>query len=58
MRLLAGVAQPDIGLALRLSRDEHGSRLFLAPAERDARACADADARIRELEAELARRRS
>ena len=43
--------QPGIGMALRLSHDEHGSRLYFTPAEH-------AEARIRELEAELARRRS
>ncbi len=46
-----GLEQPDIGMALRLSRDEQGSQLYLTPAEH-------AEARIRELEAELARRRS
>ncbi len=43
--------QPGIGMALRLSHDTQGSRLYLTPAEH-------AEARIRELEAELARRRS
>ena len=50
--------QPGIGTALRLSRDAQGSQLYLTPAEEEAKARSGAEARIRELEAELARRRS
>ena len=50
--------QPGIGMALRLSRDAHGSRLYLTPAEHAEAQRSDAEARIRELEAELARRSS
>ena len=39
----------EIGPSLRLSRDEHGEQLYLSAAEAAAQ-------RIRELEAELARR--
>jgi Uma2 family endonuclease len=47
---------PKLGISLRLSRDEAGSDLYLTPREADARRI-EADARrIRELEAELARR--
>ena len=41
--------EPGLGTALRLSRDAQGSQLYLTPAEH-------AERRIRELEAELARR--
>jgi Uma2 family endonuclease len=53
------VEQPEIGLVLRLSHDEHGKFLYPAPAERAAIAEArqsEAEARIRELEEELRRR--
>jgi Uma2 family endonuclease len=43
--------QPGVGLALRLSRDEDGTLLYLTPAE-------SAEQRVRELEAELRRRPS
>jgi Uma2 family endonuclease len=63
------VEQPETGLALRLSHDERGERLYLTPAEHEAEARrAEAEARraeaegrraaeqrVRELEAELAR---
>jgi len=45
------VEQPGIGLALRLSRNEDGTLLYLTPAEA-------AEQRVRELEAELRRRQS
>jgi Uma2 family endonuclease len=43
--------QPGVGLALRLSRDEDGTLLYLTPAEA-------AEQRVRELEAELRSRQS
>lgn len=49
--------QAGIGKALRLSRDAQGSQLYLTPAELAEAQRFDAEARIRELEAELARRR-
>ncbi len=73
-RVLGGfwiaVEQPDTGLVLRLSRDEHGLELLPTPVEREAlgrrveaqRADAEAEARraaeqrVEELEAELRRR--
>jgi Uma2 family endonuclease len=50
------VEDPRLGPSLRLSHDEQGQQLFATPSEADARR-SEADARrIRELEAELARR--
>lgn len=54
------VEDPELGLTLRLSHDEHGRELYPTPAEAS-RAVAEAqravaEARIRELEAELRRK--
>lgn len=51
------VDQPDTGLALRLSHDEQGARLYPTLAEHEAEARRSAEHRVRELEAELQRRR-
>lgn len=50
------VEQPGTGLALRLSQDPEGTQLFPTPAEREAEGRLQAEARVRELEAELGRR--
>ena len=50
------VEQPDTGLALRLSHDEPGARLFPTSAEHEAEGRRAAEQRVRELEAELSRR--
>lgn len=50
------VNDAEHGPALRLSHDETGTQLFLTPTEAKAEAQRQAEARIRELEAELARR--
>lgn len=47
------IEQPGVGLALRLSHDEQGAELFPTEAEASR---AEAERRIRELEAELRRR--
>jgi hypothetical protein len=50
------VADPEHGPALRLSHDDEGTSLFPTPTEAEVAARKLAEARIRELEAELARR--
>ena len=50
------VDQAELGLTLRLSRDEPGLSLFLTLAEQEAKARRAAEERIVELEAELRRR--
>jgi Uma2 family endonuclease len=54
------IEQPGMGLVLRLSHEEQGARLFLTEAEQQRAGAetslAEADRRIRELEAELRRR--
>jgi hypothetical protein len=50
------VADAEHGRALRLSHDDAGASLFPTPTEAEAAARQAAEARIRELEAELARR--
>jgi hypothetical protein len=50
------VADPEHGRALRLSQDDAGASVFPTPTEAEAAARQAAEARIRELEAELARR--
>jgi Uma2 family endonuclease len=50
------VQDPKLGASLRLSHDEQGQALFLTPTEADAQRIQADALRIRELEAELARR--
>jgi len=49
---------PELGLTLRLSRDEHGTRLFPTPTEGSSLRVELTEERVRELRAELSRRSS